>query len=265
MSPQPSNLNQLTLFAMYRVALILAALAAAGSLVISFMVTKPKIETLVGDNAELTTNLAAATTAKDESEKKAKEQKLLAEKSASKLITTEKKLEEASQLAEQQLARANKYFADLNKTTAEKNAAQEELARWSALRIQPNQVIALQQNLKKVGEEKAALVDQEKVLMRSVANLRNKLSKYEDDTQLVEMPGLRGLVLAIDPKWDFAIINVGSKQGAKEGGQVLVRRGDKLVGKLKIISVEEGRWVANILSAWKQGNASVNEGDAILY
>jgi exodeoxyribonuclease VII small subunit len=177
----------------------------------------------------------------------------------------EKKLEEASQLAEQQLARANKYFADLNKTTAEKNAAQEELARWSALRIQPNQVIALQQNLKKVGEEKAALVDQEKVLMRSVANLRNKLSKYEDDTQLVEMPGLRGQVLAIDPKWDFAIINVGSKQGAKEGGQVLVRRGDKLVGKLKIISVEEGRSVANILPAWKQGNASVTEGDAILY
>ena len=101
--------------------------------------------------------------------------------------------------------------------------------------------------------------------MRSVANLRNKLSKYEDDTQLVEMPGLRGLVLAIDPKWDFAIINVGSKQGAKEGGQVLVRRGDKLVGKLKIISVEEGRSVANILPAWKQGNASVTEGDAILY
>ena len=57
---------------MYRVALILAVLAAIGSLALSFTVTKPKIEGLVQERTELQTNLAASEAAKTEAEKKAK-------------------------------------------------------------------------------------------------------------------------------------------------------------------------------------------------
>lgn len=250
---------------MYRVALILAALAAAGSLVLSFTVTKPKIETLTGERDSLTTRLDYSETAKTEAEKKAKAATTAAEKSASELATTRKELEESSALASQQRTRADKYFADLNKANADKNSAQEQLARWSALRIQPDQVIALQNDLKTTRETAAALADQERILTRNISNLKDKLSKYEDETQVVEMPGLKGNVVAVDTKWDFVVLDVGASKGAKAGGQLLVRRGDKLVGKVRIISVEDGRSIANVLPAWKQGDVAVAAGDAVIY
>ena len=250
---------------MYRVALILAALAAAGSLVLSFTVTKPKIETLTGENKSLGEQLAASDSAKTEAEKKAKAATAAAEKTAAELATTRKDLEDASAQATQQRTRADKYFGDFNKATADKNAAQEQLARWSALRIEPDQVIALQNDLKSTREKAAALSDQEKILTRNISNLKNKLSKYEDEAQVVEMPGLKGTVVAVDPKWDFVILDVGTTQGAKAGGQLLVRRGDKLVGKIRIISVEDSRSVANVISGWKQGDVAVAAGDVVLY
>jgi hypothetical protein len=45
----------------------------------------------------------------------------------------------------------------------------------------------------------------------------------------------------------------------------MVRRGDKLVGKVKIVSVEANRSVANVLPAWKQGDVAVAAGDLVLY
>jgi hypothetical protein len=45
----------------------------------------------------------------------------------------------------------------------------------------------------------------------------------------------------------------------------MVRRGDKLVGKVKIVTVEANRSVANVLPTWKQGDVAVAAGDQVLY
>jgi hypothetical protein len=45
----------------------------------------------------------------------------------------------------------------------------------------------------------------------------------------------------------------------------MVRRGDKLIGKAKIITVEANRSVANLMSDWKQGDVAVAAGDSVLY
>ena len=250
---------------MYRVALIFAILAAVGSLAVSFTVTQPKVVSLTEENSSLNTQLTDATNAKTEAEKKAKVATAAAEKTAAELASTKKDLDEASAKATQQQTRADKYFADLQKATADKNSAQEQLARWSALRIEPDQVIALQKDLKNVRETAAALADQEKILNRSIATLKSKLARYEDENIVVEMPGLKGKVVSVDPKWEFVVLDVGASQGAKEGGLLLVRRGDKLVGKVRIVSVDDNRSVANVLPAWKQGDVAVAAGDAVLY
>lgn len=116
---------------MYRVALILAVLAALGSLALSFTVTKPKIEGLVQERDGLQSNLTASEAAKAEAEKKAKAATATAEKKTAELATAQKELETAAEMAKTQRTRADKYFADYNKTLAEKNSAQEQLAQWS--------------------------------------------------------------------------------------------------------------------------------------
>jgi len=250
---------------MYRVALILAVLAAIGSLALSFTVTQPKIEGLVQERADLQANLATAEAAKTEAEKKAKAATAVADKKSTELAATQKELEAATEAARTQRARADKYFADYNKTVAEKNSAQEQLAQWSGTGLKPDQVLAMKVELKTAKELAGVLSDEKSILQRNVSSLKNKLSKYEDDSQVVAMPGLKGSVIAVDPKWEFVVINVGSQQGALEGGLLMVRRGDKLVGKVKIVSVEAHRSVANVLPAWKQGDVAVATGDQVLY
>ena len=250
---------------MYRVALILAVLAAIGSLALSFTVTKPKIEGLVQERTELQTNLAASEAAKTEAEKKAKAAVATADKKSSELATTQKELETATAAAATQQARADKYFAEYNKTLADKNSAQEQLARWAGTGMKPDQIIAMKGELKASKELSSVLADEKSILQRNVAALKNKLSKYEDENRVVAMPGLKGAVVAVDPKWEFVVINVGSQQGALEGGLLMVRRGDKLVGKVKIVTVEANRSVANVLPAWKQGDVAVAAGDQVLY
>ncbi len=250
---------------MYRVALILAVLAAIGSLALSFTVTKPKIEGLVQERNDLQTNLSAAETAKAEAEKKAKSATATAEKKTAELAAAQKDLETATATATTQQARADKYFADYNKAVAEKNAAQEQLAQWAGTGLKPDQVLAMKAELKTTKELAGVLADEKSILQRNVASLKNKLSKYEDENRVVAMPGLKGSVIAVDPKWEFVVLNVGSQQGALEGGLLMVRRGDKLVGKVKIVSVESNRSVANVLPAWKQGDVAVAAGDQVLY
>ena len=250
---------------MYRVALILAVLAAIGSLALSFTVTKPKIEGLVQERADLQANLATAEAAKTEAEKKAKAATAVADKKTAELAATQKDLETAAEAAKTQRARADKYFADYNKTLAEKNSAQEQLAQWSGTGLKPDQVLAMKAELKATKDLAGVLSDEKSILQRNVASLKNKLAKYEDESQVVAMPGLKGSVVTVDPKWEFVVINVGSQQGALEGGLLMVRRGDKLVGKVKIVSVEANRSVANVLPAWKQGDVAVAAGDQVLY
>jgi hypothetical protein len=250
---------------MYRVALILAVLAAIGSLALSFTVTKPKIEGLVQERTELQTNLAASEAAKTEAEKKAKAAVATADKKSSELAATQKELETATAAAATQQARADKYFTEYNKTLADKNSAQEQLAQWAGTGMKPDQIIAMKGELKASKELSSILADEKSILQRNVAALKNKLSKYEDENRVVAMPGLKGSVLAVDPKWEFVVLNVGSEQGALEGGLLLVRRGDKLVGKVKIVTVEANRSVANVLPTWKQGDVAVAAGDQVLY
>jgi DNA repair exonuclease SbcCD ATPase subunit len=168
---------------MYRVALILAVLAAIGSLALSFTVTKPKIEGLVQERNDLQTNLAASEAAKTEAEKKAKVATATADKKTSELAAVQKELETAVATATTQQARADKYFSDYNKTLADKNSAQEQLAQWAGTGMKPDQIIAMKGELKASKELSSILADEKSILQRNVAALKNKLSKYEDENR----------------------------------------------------------------------------------
>ena len=71
-----------------------------------------------------------------------------------------------------------------------------------------------------------------------------------------------GKVLVADPKWDFVVLNIGSKQGAVEDGVMLVNRNGRLVAKVKLSGVQPDRSIANVLPGWKLGD--VMEGDEVI-
>lgn len=250
---------------MLRLALILALLVAIGGLAVSEFVTKPKVVELNDRLTSTEANLAQTTEAKTKAEAEAKTQKAVAEKASRELTDTKTLLETASTEAEQQRGRAERLQTDLTKVTKDRNEAQQALAAWNALGVQPEQVSQLRADLKSVSDAKAVLDDEKRILIRNNEKLQAALDTFQGRERPVEMPGLKGEISAVDPQWKFVVLNVGETQGAKERGIVMVRRGDKLVGKARIVSVEPNRSIANMLPKWQQPGAEVQVGDIILY
>ena len=100
------------------------------------------------------------------------------------------------------------------------------------------------------------------MLEREVMRLENRLRLYEGENVKVELPaGLQGEVTAVDPKFEFVVLDIGEDNGVLERGEMLVSRSGKLVAKVRIMSVRSGTSVANVLADWKQ--ADIMEGDLV--
>lgn len=251
---------------MLRIALIIALLAAIGSLALTFLHTKPTVETLRADlvsttadrddkNNKLQTATADLGKTKTELESRTKE-----------LETTKTQLEEASTAAASNKKRADTLDANLAKTTKERNEAQQELAQWQALNIKPDQIREMRVELKKTADEKNALAEEKVIFLKTITRLENDLAIFVTPEKKVKLPaGLKGNVVAVGPQQDFVLLDFGEDKGALKRGELMVRRGDKLIGKVSIVEVKANSCIANILPQWKQGDVAIAEGDKVLY
>jgi hypothetical protein len=82
---------------------------------------------------------------------------------------------------------------------------------------------------------------------------------------VVEPPGLSGQVVAVDPKYGFVILNIGSDKNVVANGTLLISRGGKFIGHVQVARVGPTQCVANILpdQAHPSGLAEVMEGDVV--
>jgi cell shape-determining protein MreC len=101
------------------------------------------------------------------------------------------------------------------------------------------------------------------MLSRKLRQVQNELDFIKGDIKKVELPaGLKGRVVAVDPKYEFVVLDIGQEQGVLERGEMLVNRSGRLVAKVRILSVHQTRSVANVLPDWKQGE--ILEGDFVI-
>lgn len=230
------------------------------------MVIKPKVDEL---NSELTTTkdqLSTAQNEKSKAEKESKEAKTNADKAIKELSETKTVLEAKATEATEQRARADDLATKLEGNTKELNVARQELGRWKVLGIQPNQIEDLKRSLKDAetarDSEKVANIALSKVLNQT----QKELDTFKNPDAEVKLPaGLKGNITAVGPSNDFVFLDIGSSKGALKGGKLMVRRGDQLITKVRIVSVAENHSIANILPEWTQGGLSVKANDAVLY
>jgi hypothetical protein len=119
-------------------------------------------------------------------------------------------------------------------------------------------------------EEIASLIGQIKALRKELAavtqernDLKIALSNPPGDSRdPVLLPSqLRGKVLTFDPKWRFVVVDAGKEQGMLLKGELLVSRNGKLVGKVKVSSVDRERSIATVVPGWEL--AEILEGDLL--
>jgi regulator of replication initiation timing len=174
-------------------------------------------------------------------------------------------LAQAEAKVQEQQTRADRASAELNTVTAERNTAQAELSQWRLFEMSPEQIRNNLTRLRNVERERDVFVTENKSLSRELTRTQNELKRYTGDREPeVELPaGTKGNVVAVDPKYDFVILDIGEQQGVLPNAKMMINRDGKLIGKVQITTVQPNRSIANIMPEWKQDE--VMEGDQVLF
>ncbi len=182
------------------------------------------------------------------------------------LATTKTALQTATAKADDLEKQKTDLTGQLTSAKGERDSAQQKLVIWDALGLSPDQMRATVADLKTTRQQKDAFVAENKILLMDNKKLNAKIDDLIGTDRPVPLPaGLKGNVVAVDPKYDFVVLDIGEKQGVLEKGEMLVNRRGVLVAKVRITSVAAERSVANILPDWKGKEVEVMEGDQVLY
>jgi hypothetical protein len=249
-----------------RISLIIAIVAGLAAAGLGFLKVREKL-------------IATMTERDDEKAQKVKAQTELAstkktlKKTEEDLATTKKTLATTRTQLANETKRAeelDKQKTDLTAQVAtvkgERDAAQNKLLAWDLIQKTPEEIKTIIADLKTTRQERDFLVATNKALTRDNTRLNAKIDDLIGvDRDPILPAGLKGKVVAVDPKYDFVVLDIGEKQGVLERGVLLVNRHGTLVAKVRVASVGPDRSVANVLPEWKNSNLEIMEGDQVLY
>jgi len=247
-----------------RICLILTIVAGLATAYLGFFPVKDIITTTREARDDFHTKLTAETDLQQKTATTLKKTKSELDSTTAKLTTTQGELETAT-TKNTELEKQNTDLTDkLTKTTARADTAEQTLEKWRQL-PPPEQIAGIISDLAQTKRERDAIVSENKILVASRDDYKVKWERiFGNGEAPVLMPeGLKGVVMAVDPKYDFVVLNIGDDQGVKERGEMMLDRKGKLIGKVRITTVDKDRSVATILSEWKRGE--VREGDQVIY
>ena len=247
-----------------RVFLIVAIVAGAGAIAVTHFMVKPKVQGIIDQRNEYEGNWKKELGRANKLQADLKVTKATLDETQKNLEQTQTELTATKTQADNEKKRADDLSQKLATTSDELKTSQQDLAAWRALGIPVENVSGLIAREKQLAGENEVLQEEKKILFAANQKLQAKIHDILGEDQPVELPvGLNGRVIAVDPKYDFVVLNIGEKQGVKEKGVMLVSRDSKLVAKVRITGVQPDRSIANIVPGWKLDE--VMEGDLVVY
>lgn len=75
--------------------------------------------------------------------------------------------------------------------------------------------------------------------------------------------GTMGRLLAVNEAWNFVVVDLGKTAGLGSGAELLVHRGEEMIGKVRISAVEDDLAIADIVNDWQEEPFAV--GDDVVY
>jgi hypothetical protein len=106
------------------------------------------------------------------------------------------------------------------------------------------------------------LEQDKKKLEEDTGRQRTTIDRYQKG---IMAKSTRGRVLAVNAGWGFCVISIGDKQGAAANKTLVVVRGGRAIGKVKITNVEATQSIADILPGTFARNTYVQPGDEVIY
>ena len=246
-----------------RICLILTIVAGLATAYLGFFPVKEIITTTRADRDNYHTKLTAETTAHTKTKAELAKTKSNLEKTTAMLTETKAELEAANTKVTELDKQAADLTYKLTMMTARADASDQKLEQWRNL-PPPEEIKVIIADLAQTKKARDVIAAENKILLASRNSLQKELDSLIGTDVAVRLPeGLKGEVMAVDPKYDFVVLNIGDDQGVKERGEMMVNRIGKLIGKVRISRVVKDTSVATIMPAWKRGQ--VLEGDQVIY
>lgn len=246
-----------------RICLILAILTGVGVIGVSQFMLKPQIQEII-DTRDLNKREWDKTSADlSKTKKTLKETGEKLAKTESTLEDTKTQLTATTAKFEGEQKRANGLQASLNKSNSELKTAKDELFAYESTGVKPEEIKGLVDSVKSLNAENGGLKEESSMLVKKVAEQKRQLAVLLGEDRDPPLPrDIRGKVVVVDPKWDFLVLDIGSKNQLVEKGVLLVSRNGELVAKVRVTEVQDNRAIANIMPGWKL--MDVSEGDVVL-
>lgn len=207
-------------------------------------------------------------------------------KTTTELGTTKKDLTDAKQQLDARtadLAKAKSELDDSQKKLAESNTVLEAKTKeLAAIQVvideltkgKPPAELGKQVEQFKLDLQKAQTELLEARQVADTLNERNRVQEEQLATKTREVDayrnvtvrqGLSGRILAYNPGWNFVVLSIGDKAGLKSGVQMIVTRGNSMIGKVRVTSVEPNTAIADVLPGTMARGQSVQAGDGVIY
>jgi hypothetical protein len=247
-----------------RISLIIAILAGIGTIVVTHVKTREHVQGIISQREQNAKDRDIATTRYKKAENNLASTSNLLNQTKATLAKTEEELNGTKQQLSTVQDNLKKTSGELTKANEDRRNLQAEMSKWEQLNVKPEGVRAMIADLKTKENAIAALEDEKTILSRQVDVLQNKVKLLVGDNYEVQLPaGTRGSVVAVDPKWNFVILDIGANKRILEGGVLMVHRNSQLVGKVRINEVLPDRSIASAIPGWNLGD--IEEGDQVLY
>ncbi len=246
-----------------RISLIVAIVAGLLAGALNIVKVRDKITTLITQRDDFHTERDQARTELASTKKDLAKTKDDLTQTQQELADTKTQRDKAVADAKTQTKRADELSDKLTKTTQERDDAQAKLVSYQATGLTADQVGGLNKAFKATQTELEAVKEENGVLQRTVNRLTVQINELiGTNIYIVTLRAdLKGKVVAVDPKWDFVVLNIGGDQGVLNDGEMLVSRDGKLVAKVIVRSVQKDRSIANVVPGWQLGD--IIEGDEV--
>lgn len=191
-----------------------------------------------------------------------------------KLKTTEENLTEQKAKNQELTLQADKLSKDLEGTKTDLESTN------SKLKVSSEKLQSIEEGLKgkKPDElfqeindlsEKVKVAEGEKTLLAAkMEKSEGELKKLREAMESTKPGGtktmsLSGRILAVNPTWNFVILDVGKNDQIIEGLTMVIYRGEKMIGKVKTVTVDAQTSVADILPGTPA--KAIEIGDQVVY
>jgi hypothetical protein len=233
----------------------LSLCAAVAVFAIAHLELRPRIQMLRKQRDEFKTS-------SEQNRARAMKAETSARELSGRLMEVQSQAEAAGRESTRTADENTRLLIDLEESRAMLHSTKQELARWNAVGIPPDQIASLFRDHQSLALQLSQLQANHDRLARDFANAQRLLASVLPLDAVPDLPPMDGSVLVVDPKWNFVVLDIGETKGLVKNGVLTVSREGKLIGKVKVRRVESDRSIADILPGWHLGE--LREGDRVI-